>query len=165
MHYLIDGHNLIGKMPDIGLDDPHDEVELVLRLRGWAARTRGRRITLVFDHGLPGGVDKGLSTGKVKVLFASGGQTADSILIRRIQAIKNPREATLVTSDGRIIREAQKRRLITLKSEEFVEKLTQDKEKKTQNRAADDPSGGADRPLTDAELSMWLDLFEGPQDP
>ena len=54
MPILIDGHNLIGRLPDLRLDDPDDEAKLVLRLRAYAARTR-KRITVVFDQGLPGG--------------------------------------------------------------------------------------------------------------
>ena len=33
MLYLIDGHNLIGQMPGLSLDDPHDEAKLVERLK------------------------------------------------------------------------------------------------------------------------------------
>jgi S-adenosylhomocysteine hydrolase len=34
MPYMIDGHNLIGKLPDISLDDPNDEALLVQKLAG-----------------------------------------------------------------------------------------------------------------------------------
>jgi len=50
MEWLIDGHNVIGQMPDIGLDDPDDEQKLLWRLRRYRART-GRRIVVVFDPG------------------------------------------------------------------------------------------------------------------
>ena len=39
MPYLIDGHNLIAKLPDIDIADPNDEAKLVTRLRGFAAKT------------------------------------------------------------------------------------------------------------------------------
>lgn len=44
MHWLIDGHNLIGKMPTLHLDDPHDEEKLVQILQQYRART-GHKIT------------------------------------------------------------------------------------------------------------------------
>ncbi len=47
MPLLIDGHNLIGRLPDLRLDDPDDEAKLVARLRTYCARTR-KRITAVF---------------------------------------------------------------------------------------------------------------------
>lgn len=159
MQYLIDGHNLIGKMPDIELDDPDDEVALVLRLRSWSARSRKRRVIVIFDRGLPGGVDKGLSTGKVQVVFASGGQTADSILIGRIMSARNPREYTLVSSDNRILREANARRMPMLKAEEFAPKLAIPKEVGESDSEVHDSSSAADRQLSDGEVEMWLDLF------
>ncbi|MFL7839893.1 MAG: NYN domain-containing protein [Candidatus Promineifilaceae bacterium] len=162
MHYLIDGHNLIGRMPDIGLEDPDDEVELVLRLRSWAARSRGRRVTVIFDRGLPGGKDRGLSTGKVQVVFASGGQTADALLIKRIQKIKNPREATVVTSDNQILHAAAERRMPALRAEEFAQQLnpsavSAENESLVNDENAKKPAD--DRELSDSELEMWLNLF------
>lgn len=162
MHYLIDGHNLIGKMPDIELDDPDDEIKLVLRLRSWTARTRSRRATVIFDHGLPGGQDRGLSTSKVQVIFASTARTADSILIKRIKSARNPREFTIVSSDNHIRRQAEARRMPLLKAEEFVQQLgkTAKADAGGQVDDADDDSG---QELSDAELQMWIDLF-GAQD-
>ena len=84
MPLLIDGHNLIGRLPDLHLDDPHDEAKLVLRLRAYAARTR-KRITVVFDHGLPGGESLPLSSAGVKAIFASAGRSADRVLQERIK--------------------------------------------------------------------------------
>ena len=48
MYYLIDGHNLIAHYPDIELEDPNDEVKLVLVLRSWAAAGRKREAMDVF---------------------------------------------------------------------------------------------------------------------
>ena len=159
MHYFIDGHNLIGCMPDIGLDDPNDEVELVLRLRSWSARTRGRRVTVFFDRGLPGGKDKGLSTSKVQVVFASSGQSADSLLIKRIKNVKNPREYTLVTGDNHILRVAGERRMPVLKAQDFVAKLASMKEKSTGDES-EELESEINPQLSDAEVDMWLDLFD-----
>ena len=47
MPLLIDGHNLIAKLPSISLDDPHDETQLVELLRRYRART-GKRIQVIF---------------------------------------------------------------------------------------------------------------------
>src|SRR5262245_17638894 len=83
MPYLIDGHNLIARLPDINLADPHDEAELVLRLRSFAARSK-KQCVVIFDQGLPGG-QSSLSTHSVKVIFATAFQTtADRIIQERI---------------------------------------------------------------------------------
>lgn len=161
MHYLIDGHNLIGRMPDINLDDPQDEIELVLRLRSWAARSRKRRVTVVFDHGLPGGTDRRLSTGKIAVIFASSGKSADSILISRVKGVKNPREYTLVTSDHHILDAARARRMPVLKAEEFALTLASDiKKRKRKSGDTSDLPDHSDPQVSESEIEMWLNLFD-----
>ena len=156
MHYLIDGHNLVGKMPDINLDDPDDEVELVLRLRSWSARGRKRQVTVIFDRGLPGGVEKGLSSGMVKVIFAPSGRSADSLLINRIRKVKNAAEYTLVSSDLRVMRAAQERRMPVWRSEIFVARLEQEGEQRAKTTTAD----MADDPQISAgEVEMWMEMF------
>lgn len=78
MPVLIDGHNLIAHMPNLRPDDPDDEVKLVLRLRACNAHTR-KKVTVVFDHGLPGGRSREL-TGLVRVIFA-GAHTLGADLV------------------------------------------------------------------------------------
>jgi predicted RNA-binding protein with PIN domain len=123
MPLLIDGHNLIGKLPDIRLDDPDDEAKLVVRLRTYCART-GRRVTVVFDHGLPGGRSWELSGGGVEVVFAPAGRTADGILSERIRRVRDPRGLTVVTSDRQVIAAAQARRARVVRSEEFAAQMS-----------------------------------------
>ena len=50
MPILIDGHNLIGRLPAISLQDPDDEDKLVRLLKSYQART-GKSLTVVFDAG------------------------------------------------------------------------------------------------------------------
>lgn len=161
MHYLIDGHNLIAKLQGIELDDPDDEVQLVLRLRSWAASGRKRKVSVIFDRGLPGGVEKGLSSGQVKVIFAPAGRSADSLLINRINNVRNPGEYTLVSSDRRIVRIAESRRMLVLRSEDFATRISQEREQRLRNSTIE----SLDDPQVDAgEVEMWLDLFTGEQD-
>jgi len=50
MPILIDGHNLIGRMPVLSLADPDDERQLVTLLLAYRARTK-KAVTVVFDPG------------------------------------------------------------------------------------------------------------------
>lgn len=160
MHYLIDGHNLIAKLPDIDLSDPDDEIQLILKLRQWTAVSAKRVVTVYFDGGIPGGHNVNLSNSQVKVIFVSKGKTADSLIIARINRVKNPPEYTLVTSDQEIIAAATKRKLNHLRSEQFVARLTGEKEE----RSLPGPTITDDDPvISDAEVAQWLDLF-GPVD-
>lgn len=164
MHYIIDGHNLIGKMPDISLKDPNDEVRLVLRLKSWVAESKQRQVTLYFDGGVPGGHVNRLSSRNLKVIFAPAGQTADSLIIRLLKKLKNPGGYTLVTSDREIIRAAQALRIRCLQSEEFIERMgfvfgAAKKEKEPERDTAVPPEKPTDPKINEAEVQEWLDLF------
>jgi predicted RNA-binding protein with PIN domain len=150
MPLLIDGHNLIGRLPDLDLDDPDDEAKLVARLRTYSART-GKRLTVVFDHGLPGGWSRELSGGGVKVVFASAGHTADGILHERIRRSRNPRGMTIVTSDRQIIASAQAKGTRIVRSEEFAARLKAPPTSKTQTEE--------DIHLSPEEVEEWLAVF------
>jgi predicted RNA-binding protein with PIN domain len=156
MHYLIDGHNLIGQMADIDLADPDDEAQLILRLRSWVAAHGRRRVAVYFDGGLPGGRSPHLSGGPLQVHFASAGQAADAILIKRIRRVHNPPEYTLVTNDREIIAEAEARKMPTLTATDFATQLRREKEERLQPEPPEEPL------LSDEEVAQWLDLF-GPE--
>ena len=153
MPYLIDGHNLIGQLPDITLDDPDDEARLVQKLTGFVARVR-KKCVVVFDAGLPGGASR-LSTHQVEVIFASHLSSADKVIIERIEGIHNPQEWTVVSSDGRVIEAARRRKIKTLRSVEFAKLL---------QTVTPAPHPGidiaADTRLSDAEINEWLRLFD-----
>jgi predicted RNA-binding protein with PIN domain len=146
---LIDGHNLIGRMPDLDLDDPDDEVKLVLRLRAYCSRAR-KRATVVFDSGLPGGPSDTLSGAGVKAVFASSGRSADGILLERIRGARNPRGLIVVTSDQRIVDAARARHMRAIRSEEFAQQLV------LPSKDAD----SADVQLSPEEVDDWLAIFQ-----
>ena len=153
MPYLIDGHNLIGTLPDIRLSDPNDEMKLVNKLRSFAARKQ-KKLTVIFDGGLPGGRSYA-STHMVEIIFASSEHTsADDLLIRRIPRLKDPRGWTLVTSDLKIIALAKGYRLNIVKSAAFAQTL---------NQIPDVPDLGewANPIITYGEISYWEEQMTG----
>ena len=152
MPYLIDGHNLIGQLPDISLDDPNDEALLVQKLAGFVARTR-QRCVVVFDHGLPGGQSR-MSTRGVKVIFASQHTNADRVLMERIKGERNPKMWTVVSSDNQVLQMARRYRMQAMRSVEFVEKMRRPPEP-----PRPDVDEAEDVQLSDDEINDWLDLF------
>ena len=157
MQYWIDGHNLIGKMPGLSLEDPDDEARLVRQLKQWASRDRRRQVTLFFDAGLPGGEEKSWSGGRVTVIFASVGRTADSLILSRIRQVdrKVGAEYTIITSDQAIIRGAKQQKMGHIYAEVFAAMMDQEA-----NPAPPPPS---DQPeVTDKDVAEWLELF-GPE--
>jgi predicted RNA-binding protein with PIN domain len=150
---MIDGHNLIGKLPDISLDDPNDEALLVQKLAGFAART-GKNCLVVFDHGLPGGSSR-MSTRSVQVVFASGRSSADRVMMERIRKIPDPLNWTVVTSDHDVMNTARIFRMKTLHSEEFAVML------EYAPPQVEDVGEATDVHLSEAEVDEWLDMFGG----
>ncbi len=165
MIYVIDGHNLIGKMPDIQLSDPDDEQKLVSRLSDWTVQDKRRKIKLYFDAGEFGGLGDMLSRPSIRVQFSRMGKTADSMIIKFMESIKNPQEFTLVTSDREIIYAARKKRIGYILSEEFVVLLQEDLkgiepgEVKEGQKPAE---AGAEEEVdvSDSEVKEWLNAFE-----
>ncbi|MBZ0298111.1 MAG: NYN domain-containing protein [Anaerolineae bacterium] len=153
MPYLIDGHNLIGQLSDISLDDPNDEALLAQKLVGFAART-GKQCVVVFDYGLPGGKSR-MSTRAVQVVFASQRSSADRVMIERIGKIKDPRQWTVVTSDNEVLETAKVRKMKTLSSPEFADLL------RSPPRPVVDAGERADVSLSSDEVDDWLNFFQG----
>jgi predicted RNA-binding protein with PIN domain len=148
--FLIDGHNLIGQMADIRLDDPDDEAQLVERLHHYALAGH-HQVTVIFDSGAPGATPV-LSRGPVKVVFAPAGSSADQLIIRRLPRIRDRQAWLVVTSDHEILAEASARHLRTERSEIFAARL----EASPTGPAAPDPR---QLPPPDDEVEMWLRRF------
>jgi predicted RNA-binding protein with PIN domain len=149
---LIDGHNLIGQMPGLSLDDPDDEQKLIVMLRRYAAR-RHAKIIVVFDSGNPGGRSNALSGGGVTSIFAAAKHTiADKILIERIKDFPRPADWVVVSSDNQVRAVAQNRKAMLKSAQEFIGMMTA-------------PPKGDDRSAVDEKLSAeevdeWLKVFK-----
>lgn len=117
--YLIDGHNLIGTgMLGFNLDDPNDEMKLTLMLKQFSART-GDKITVIFDHGLPGGLSHA-STSSVTVIFASQPNIADKVMMGAIRSTKDPTRWIVVSNDAAVRDEAIGHRMKPMRTHDFA---------------------------------------------
>jgi len=151
--YLIDGHNLIGRLPDISLDDPDDEAKLVLKLLGFAART-GKKICVVFDRGIPAGRSR-LGNAVVEVVFADPVGTADAVMLRRIRRERNPQAMVVVSSDNAVLNAARARKMRTFTSAQFVAHLASP----APTQPDDDGDKRPDAPVSKHEVEYWLKRF------
>jgi len=158
MPYLIDGHNVIGRLPDVRLDDPNDEALLVQKLAGFAART-GKPCTVIFDSGLPGGKSR-MSTGTIEVVFASHRSDADRLIMARIRTTPDPANWTVVSSDNRVQAAAQQRRMKTLSAADFAALL----QTPSRTTAEDDPGEAEEVRQSEDEINYWLNQFTGKPD-
>jgi hypothetical protein len=148
MPYIIDGHNLIGKLPGIQLSDPEDERQLAEELQVFAHRTR-RRLTVYFDRGTPGGRD--IRAGLVSLKFVSG-RTADQAIAAHLRSLGGDASNwTVVTSDHEVQAEARAAGARVLSSETFVGMLGDEDDKS--------PTGRQTPTLSEGEIAEWEALF------
>jgi predicted RNA-binding protein with PIN domain len=170
LQWLIDGHNLIGQLQDLELDDPHDEAKLTMAVKSYCMRGRCKA-TIIFDNGLPGGVSKQLSSYDVTVIFAPPRTQADNLLMRRAKEIGNGnmRDIILVTSDNRILRLARAYGMETMSSEEFAlllgfrpveidPEMQKALGKKTAIRVVYEKNPNP--VVTQEEIAFWLPIFK-----
>ncbi len=152
MNLLIDGHNLIGSnlFRDIHLSDEDDEAKLVMRLKIWQSRVRGM-MTVIFDRGIPGGIDVKMGSGGVRVVFATDPAQADDLIKRRLRKAKHG--LILVTNDEALLREAAVYGVTAWRGAEFVERM--------KVQIPDRPEAGteSDVQVSKAEVDEWLSLF------
>ncbi len=150
MHVLIDGHNLIGKLPDISLSDRDDETKLLRRIQQYRART-GRRVTVFFDSGMvykPGSRRK---VGGITIRYAPHGVTADTLIINQLRRERNPKEVLVVTSDRAIQRAARLARVEVVSSSAFAQTLSD---------IQSPPDSTEPEPtLSPDEIENWLSIF------
>jgi len=124
----------------------------VMLLRRYTTARRGRKVVVVFDHGVYGHPQT-LDGYGVSCHFARSPQDADAQLIKRIRALKKPSDWTLVTSDRQVMRAAQDHGVRVISSHIFARQLT------APARPAAVLEEQRDVRLSEAEIDEWLRLF------
>lgn len=151
MPYLIDGHNLIPKVPGLRLDDLDDEEQLIRLLQRYLQHEPGKTIEVFFDRRAPG-ARKTQRLGRVKAHFVAPPQDADGAIIARLQALGGAaRTWTVVSSDHRVQNAARAAGARVITSEEFARRM----------RQAETPPIPAEeeKPPDDLSIEEWEALF------
>lgn len=155
MIVLIDGHNLIGCMPDIQLADPDDERRLLARLRVYQVRT-GHQLEVYFDPGLgyrsPG---RQMLPG-LTVHWLAPGQSADALIRRVLQQHPNAPELLVVTTDRALQGVARAQGVRVIDSNQFVKEL-QDPPRR--NRRRPGRRVASEPPIPEDEIEYWMAAF------
>ncbi|MGQ9502740.1 MAG: NYN domain-containing protein [Anaerolineae bacterium] len=154
---LIDGHNLIGQMPDLSLDHPHDEEVLLSRLRAYHAST-GAELVVYFDPGpvyqpLRRRVEAGIT-----VYVAPYGHQADELILQAIRSAANPRQLTVVSSDHTIQQAARQRGCRVMDACAFIAELQRPRRRRPRMRMRRRSDAAA--PLSEEAVARWLELFQ-----
>lgn len=151
MQYIIDGHNLIPKVPGISLRDEDDEQKLIDILLPFLRMTKSRA-RVFFDHAAEGHSGE-RNFGLVKAVFVPVGKSADQAIIETIYKLGGQaRNHTLVSSDRMIQAAARSRYVPVMRSEDFAEGLMA--------RLAEDPKGTETfQKMGKDEIEEWEALF------
>ena len=154
MPYIIDGHNLIPKVPGLSLSAVDDEMQLVEQLQEFC-RLQRKSAEVYFDNAAPG-FPASQRFGLVTVRFVRRGMSADVAIRNRLHILgKSARNWTVVSSDLAVQFAARTAQANNIASDEFARSLVE-----TLRSAGE---GQAERPdvhLTTEEVNEWLEIFK-----
>jgi predicted RNA-binding protein with PIN domain len=154
MPYLIDGHNLIGQIENISLDEPEDELRLIQLLAEFLKNNR-KSGTVYFDRRGPGAQRK-FKVGRLQVEFATSPNTADLDIRKRLIRLKGEaKNYTVVSSDREVIQAAKDTGAQAMDSFTFIRQLQRPY---TIHNESEKPEGE----LSSEDLQFWQQIFENP---
>ncbi len=157
MPYLIDGHNLIPKIPGLNLQSLDDEEQLLQLLQEFC-RSQRKEVEVFFDNAPPGGV-RGRNFGLLSARFVRQGSTADQAIAERLRRLgRLARNWTVVSSDAAVQRAARAAQARPMPSEDFARLMAAALDEQAAGRREDRQAG-----VKEDELEDWLKLF-GDQD-
>jgi predicted RNA-binding protein with PIN domain len=154
MGYLIDGNNLMGRTRGIGLSAPNARQRLLRRLADFR-NLPGKhplRITVVFDGAPEPGFPDGSTFQGVRLMYAEPDSTADAVIKRVIEGVKNKQGLTVVTSDRALYSYCRSCGVRAMSGEDFTIRLDSALES-----AGIEEKGEA--PIDDRELEEWMRIF------
>jgi hypothetical protein len=157
MPLLIDGHNLIGQMPDLKLSDPDDEAKLIKRLQTFGLLER-KQITVVFD---PGGHDNHSRLfpeiqqhGSCKAIWAMPGHKADDLIRQLVSNVRDKQGLLVITSDTAVAKFVRVNGIKVQSSQDFARQLT--------SQLAERIFADAKPHPTRKENAQWAEVFKEP---
>ncbi len=153
MPYLIDGHNLIPKVPGMSLRAMDDEDRLIAALQVFY-QVRRQAVEVFFDQAPPTRAGR-KRVGSVVVHYVRQGKTADQAIHDQLDHLgKAARNWVVVSSDRQVQADARQHQASPLSSEQFVAQLQAARQAAQATQKADPKPPSAD------ELDEWLRLFE-----
>lgn len=154
--FIIDGHNLIPKVPGVKLEDSEDENQLVEILNEYCRL--GRAQVDVFFDGAPKPSFSQRKSGLVHAHFVRKGLSADDAIIEYARKQQKPDFLlTVVSSDHRVQAGVKTTGASTMTSEAFAIEM---------RRVFNSPAAQQeqkDKQLSPGEVALWMDEFERKQ--
>lgn len=155
-HVVIDGHNLVPKIPGLRLEDEDDEERLSEMLNEYCRLSRTQ--AEVFFDGAPAPGKSPRSSGLVRIHFVRKGLSADDAIIAHVhQHQRADHLLTVVSSDHRVQNAVRSSGAATVTSEAFAQEMRNLFSSPAANQAQ------KEKPLSQQEVQQWLDEFESGQ--
>lgn len=159
MPTIIDGHNLIPKIPGFNLRAINDEIQLIELLQEYCRLSR-KRVEVYFDNAPPG-QSRAKNYGNVTAHFVRQGQTADQAIRDKLSRLGGrARNWTVVSSDREVQSAARAARARAMPAEAFARRIMQ-----VLNQEQTPGEMQGERSLNPDELEDWLKLFGADEDP
>jgi predicted RNA-binding protein with PIN domain len=134
LYFLIDGYNLLFSWIEGKESIEKKRVRLVLWIKQAFKRMRLHGI-IVFDGAHQKDEESGLAyPSPIELAFTPKGQSADENILERVEALKNRKNATVVTNDLGLKRQAGAFGAKTMSNDEFLEWLLKRSAKKKRKR-------------------------------
>jgi len=152
MPIIIDGHNLIPKIPGLSLQAIDDEMQLIEMLQEYCRRSR-KQAEVFFDNAPPG-TPRARNFTNLTARFVREGQTADQAIRSKLKRLGGEaRNWTVVSSDREVQSSARAVRASVIPSEIFARQLLQTLAQSNQERET------LEKTLSEEEIDEWLELF------
>lgn len=154
MRYLVDGHNLIPKLPGGSLRILDDEERLILLLQDFC-RVERSSLEVYFD-GAPAGYSGARSYGVIRAHFVQKGMTADQAILSRLRTLgASAKNWTVVTSDRQVIVGAKELHAQVATSEQFAQMMLDAQFKVAELHK------NSDKPVSKKDIEEGLSWFGG----
>jgi predicted RNA-binding protein with PIN domain len=156
---MIDGHNLIPKIPGLSLKSLDDEIQLIEYLQAFCLQS-GKNVEVYFDNAAPGQA-RSQKFGRVKAHFIQAGRTADQAMIARLRSLgRAAKNWQVVSSDRQVVASARSFQAQVIASEQFASLINPS----STEGGTVDPGTESDVSLKPSEVDAWLNLFNNPQE-
>lgn len=163
MNTIIDGHNLISKIPGLDLSMPDDEQHLIELLNRYGQLSRNK-IEVYFD-GAPVGQAGARNFGRVQAHFVSQSQTADDAIRKRLVKLgRSARNWVVITSDRSVQSAAHEAHAQVMNSEDYASHMQSSLLKTSMHGRAGSGESVLEKlvneTLNEAEVNEWLTIFK-----
>lgn len=150
MKYLIDAYNVL-HCAHI-LPEPWGYMPQVDGLAAFIAQSRLRSVVLICDGTMPTELTEETcdSFPGVRIIFAGGGQDADTRIEQILQRTSHARDMVVVSNDRRVQAAGRRRKATVVRSEDFLRQVLNQTPEKSDRKA---PA------QTEAEIEHWLATF------